>query len=86
MHMASKVVKKFGLVPLFLAGVIFGSALTGTAFAYQGHMWSALHALQNAQAQLNAAAHDKGGHRESALDLVNQAIGQVNQGIEDGGK
>ncbi len=84
--MASKVLKKFGLVPLFLAGVIFGSALTGTAFAYQGHMWGALHALQNAQAQLDSAEHDKDGHREAALDLVNQAIGQVNQGIQDGSR
>jgi hypothetical protein len=78
--------KKLGFVPLFLAGVLFGSAMTGTAIAYQGHMWGALHALQNAQSQLNAATPDKGGHREAALDLVNQAIGQVNQGIEVGAR
>jgi|GEM_PF-1961838 len=84
--MSSKLLKKLGLVPLFLAGVIFGSALTGTAFAYQGHMWSALHALENARGQLNAASHDKEGHREAALDLVNRAIVQVNEGIQAGAR
>jgi hypothetical protein len=78
--------KKIGFVSLFLAGAIFGSTLTGTAVAYQGHMWSALHALQNAQAQLNSATPDKGGHRDSAIDLVGQAIGQVNQGIQYGAR
>jgi len=76
--------KKFGFVPLFLAGAIFGSTLTGTALAYQGHMWNALHSLQAAKSQLEAAVPDKGGHRENAIGLVDQAIDQVNVGIQVG--
>jgi hypothetical protein len=53
----------------------------GIAFANQGHMWNALHALQNADEQLQLADADKGGHRENAINLVNQAITEVNAGI-----
>ena len=38
--------------------------------------------LNQAPFELQAADPDKGGHREIAVDLVQQAIGQVNQGIE----
>jgi hypothetical protein len=82
--MLSTFKKKLGLVPLFLAGVVFGSTLTGTALAYQGHMWNALHSLQTAKAQLQAATPDKGGHRENAIGLVDQAIDQVDVGIQVG--
>ena len=78
--------KRLGLIPLFMAGVIFGSALTGTAFAYQGHMWNALHALENAKGQLESATPDKDGHRENAIGLVDQAIDQVNVGIQVGAR
>jgi hypothetical protein len=48
----------------------------------QPHMRAALEHLQEAQKQLEAATHDKGGHRSKAVSLVKQAIVQVNQGIE----
>ena len=35
--------------------------------------------------ELNQAEHDKGGHRENAVGLVQQAINQVNLGIAAGG-
>ena len=38
--------------------------------------------LQNALGNLNAASADKGGFREQAIDLVRQAISEVNAGIE----
>ena len=41
--------------------------------------------LQQAVNELNQAEHDKGGHRENAVGLVQQAINQVNQGIVAGG-
>ncbi len=44
-------------------------------------MVNALHDLQTAQTQLNAADADKGGHRNNALNLVAQAISQVQAGI-----
>ncbi len=66
------------------ACTILGAAMGGGAMAYQGHMWNALHDLQAAQNQLNAALPDKGGHRVNALNLVSQAIDEVNAGIAVG--
>jgi hypothetical protein len=58
--------------------------IAGNVVAAQPHMTNALHALQNAQSQLQEAAADKGGHRVNAINLVNQAIGEVNAGIAAG--
>lgn len=80
----TKLSRRIGLPVLFLAGVLFGSSLTGVAFAYQGHMWAAKAALNNALAQLNAAIPDKAGHRVNAINLVNQAISEVTLGIQAG--
>jgi hypothetical protein len=80
----TKLARKIGLPVLFMAGVLFGSSLTGVAFAFQGHMFQARAALNNALTQLNAAVPDKAGHRVNAINLVNQAIGEVNAGIQAG--
>lgn len=53
----------------------------GRASADQPHMQAALDHLRAARAELNAANADKGGHREKAIALVNDAIGQVEKGI-----
>jgi len=73
--------KRFGLPALALGSALFGSALTGIAQGSQPHMVSALHMLTNAQAQLQAAVPDKGGHRDRAINLVGQAISEVQQGV-----
>jgi len=36
--------------------------------------------LQQARAQLNAATHNKGGHRAKAIGYINSAIAEVNAG------
>jgi hypothetical protein len=50
----------------------------------QPHMQAALDALNGALNNLNQAEADKGGHRVRAIDLVNQAISEVNLGIQAG--
>ena len=47
----------------------------------QPHMRAALQALQNAEQELQKAEHDKGGHREKALQQVRAAIAQVKEGM-----
>ena len=47
----------------------------------QPNMESAKMNLQNAKANLLMAEHNKGGHRTKAINLINQAISQVNKGI-----
>jgi hypothetical protein len=47
---------------------------------HEPHMSAALGHLQQAKEELQRAAPNKGGHRERAMELINQAIGQVQQG------
>jgi type II secretory pathway pseudopilin PulG len=53
-----------------------------SARAEQPKMEAALRALRAARAELQAASHDKGGHRVKALEHVNQAIAEVERGME----
>jgi hypothetical protein len=56
--------------------------IAAVALADQPNMQSARTELQQARARLQAATHNKGGHRAKALEHVNRAIGYVNQGIQ----
>ncbi len=47
---------------------------------HEPHMSAALGHLQEAKAELEKATPNKGGHRERAMQLVDQAIQQVQQG------
>jgi len=47
----------------------------------QPEMSAAIEHLREAQRNLEAASHDKGGHRVRALELVRQAIGEVEEGM-----
>jgi hypothetical protein len=58
------------------------AAATGTAHADQPHMEAALAALQQALAELEKAAPDKGGHRVNSINAVKAAIAEVKKGIE----
>ena len=52
-----------------------------SAFARQPYMDNALHHLREAREALQRAEPNKGGHRERALELVDRAIAQVEEGI-----
>ncbi len=45
-------------------------------------MQAALDELRGARSELEAATSDKGGHRAKAIELVDEAIGEVKAGIE----
>ena len=68
------------LVTGLAAGAIIGGACV--AMAEQVHMQNALRALENARSQLAEAVADKGGHRERAIGLVDQAIAETRAGIQ----
>jgi len=70
------------LASLFLVVVLIGGFVAGRAHAAQPHMRAALNHLRNARSELNAATADKGGHREAAIRIVNEAIREVEAGIE----
>jgi hypothetical protein len=48
----------------------------------QPKMQAAMQALQQAQAELQAASPNKGGHREQALQLVQEAMQDVDAGMQ----
>ncbi len=67
------------------AGLFALTAAIGVASARrQPLMKDALHDLAIARDTLEAATHDKGGHRVKALELTDQAIAEVKLGIEAG--
>ena len=66
-----------------LAGVSWFSvvhAQTSQMARHEPHMSAALGHLQQAKAELDRAVPNKGGHRERAMQLVDQAIQQVEEG------
>jgi hypothetical protein len=67
---------------LFLTVLLAFGFVAGRAHAAQPHMRAALDHLRNARSQLDAAMADKGGHRAAAIRIVNDAIREVEAGIE----
>jgi hypothetical protein len=64
-----------------LALVLLSGFFLGRVSADQPHMQAALDHLKAAKAELEKADADKGGHRNKAIRLVNDAIVQVEKGI-----
>jgi hypothetical protein len=64
-----------------LGTVIAASMGIGYAIGAQPHMDASIALLQNARAELGAATPNKGGHRERAMGLIDQAITEVRAGI-----
>ena len=65
---------------------LLGAALSasigiGYAIGAQPHMNESVALLQSARGELAAATPNKGGHRERAMGLIDQAIGEVRAGI-----
>jgi len=70
-----------------LAVLAAGAAAAGVvgvateAAAYQGNMERALASLNDAMVALRESTPNKGGHRERAMGLVQQAIDETQAGI-----
>ena len=71
------------LFALLVIIVLVGGYLAGCASGSgQPHMNAALDELRAARSELDAAISDKGGHRAAAIAMVDEAIGEVQAGIE----
>jgi hypothetical protein len=66
---------------LLLGAAIASSLGIGYAIGAQPHMAETIVILQAARAELVKATPNKGGHRERALGLIDQAIGEVQAGM-----
>jgi hypothetical protein len=74
---------KTGIAVASLAATLTAGVFIGEAFAAQPHMMAALDALRTARSELLMAEHNKAGHRAEALRLVNMAISETQEGMED---
>jgi hypothetical protein len=66
---------------LVLGGAIATSLCIGYALGAQPHMDETIAILQSARVELGKAEPNKGGHREKAIGLIDQAIAEVRAGI-----
>ena len=69
-------------VVCLLIGTLAGASI---AYAAQPNMINALNSLRAARAELVRATANKGGHRERAIGLIDQAIGETEAGIAAAG-
>ena len=69
----------------FARKLLLGTAIAAMGIGYaigaQPHMTASIGLLQSARTELGAATPNKGGHRERAMQLIDQAIGEVRAGI-----
>jgi hypothetical protein len=72
---------KRALIILLVTVAISAGFMVGRVSADQPHMQAALDHLRLAKGELEHADRDKGGHRERALRLTNDAIAEVERGI-----
>jgi hypothetical protein len=71
----------FGLIVAL--GCVIGRGLINDASAEpQPHMKAALKGLEHAKSALEKATADKGGHRVKAIELTDQAIAEVKEGMK----
>ena len=68
-------------VTLLIVVAVSAGFYAGRASADQPRMQAALEHLRLAKGELERADRDKGGHRERALRLTNDAIAEVERGI-----
>ena len=69
------------VIALLVVTAIASGFVAGHASADQPRMQSALEHLRLAKEELLKADRDKGGHRERALRLTNDAIAEVERGL-----
>ena len=69
------------VIALLVITAIASGFVAGRASADQPRMQAALEHLKRARTELEKADRDKGGHRENALRLTNEAIAEVERGV-----
>jgi hypothetical protein len=68
-------------ITLCVAALLLAAAAVYANVPDQPRMQAARADLQKARAELHAATHDKGGHRDKAIGYVDSAISEVAAGI-----
>jgi len=82
--MTDTIQSRRGVFRIAAVGALATAAVASGAVeaeAYQGNMERALSSLYDALASLRESTPNKGGHRETAIRLVQQAIAETQAGI-----
>jgi hypothetical protein len=79
--MSGAISRRTAISRILPAAVVAAAAPSLAKAEGQPHMQEALDSLRAARRQLLAATPDKGGHRQRAVRLVNQAIAEVERGV-----
>ena len=74
--------KRYAVQGLLLGAAVATGIGIGYAIAAQPHMEAALGLLQSARGELEVAEHNKGGHRVTAIHLIDDAIHEVREGLD----
>lgn len=80
--MIPKILQRRFWLGLLMVGMIFLGFGVGQATAKPANMTAALRSLNSAKVSLEKATANKGGHRVKAINLIRQAIAEVNAGIK----
>ena len=80
--MTEKYSRRTTLKSLIPATAAAGLSVEAAMAAPQPMMHAAMEHLRAAKESLERAMNDKGGHRQKAIRLVDEAIGQVAKGME----
>ena len=81
MRVFGKISVRPRIAAFLLVAAAFVVSFIGGCASAQPHMQSALDHLNAARSELDQALPNKGGHRERAIEFVNRAIQEVEQGI-----
>lgn len=81
--MRNRLIAILSTLALF-AGVSWFSVVHAQIAGHEPHMDAAMVHLRQAKAELEKATPNKGGHREKAIELVDQAMQQVEEGEKYG--
>ena len=84
--MDQKYTRRTTLKSLIPATAVAGLSVEAAMAVPQPMMQAAVEHLRAARQSLERAMNDKGGHREKAIHLVDEAIGQVEKGISAGNR
>lgn len=76
--------KRFAISAVTTLATVMAFTVQLPAQANQPNMKAALVSLNQAKQSLERASHDKGGHRVRAIQLIDEAIREVEAGIESG--
>jgi hypothetical protein len=84
LRISAQPMKNLAIAAITTLAAVAAFTVQVPAQANQPNMKAALVSLNQAKQSLEKAAHDKGGHRVKAIQLIDEAMREVEAGIDAG--